>query len=99
MNADGTDLDRAEVGRTVPFVAAITRRPQRPAGRLVHVRLHGTTCTLDGSPSSDSDGTIASYGWQFEDGTMAWGATVTHTFAGGHNVRLIVMDDEGALAT
>ena len=59
----------------------------------------GTTCNLDGSPSSDSDGAIASYAWQFDDGTKAWGATVTHTFAGSHNVRLTVMDDDGALAT
>jgi Tol biopolymer transport system component/chitodextrinase len=59
----------------------------------------GSTCTLDGSSSSDSDGTIASYAWQFGDGTQAWGATVTHTFTGGHDVRLTVMDDGGALAT
>ena len=60
----------------------------------------GLTCTFNGSPSSDSDGTIASYGWQFGDGTAASGATATHTFAAGHyDVQLTVMDDDGAVAT
>jgi PKD repeat protein len=61
----------------------------------------GLTCTFDGSSSSDSDGTIESYGWQFGDGTTGAGATVTHTFENGYlrDVRLIVMDDDAALGT
>ncbi len=58
-------------------------------------------CTFDGSGSSDSDGSIVSYVWQFEDGSTASGAVVEHTFAasGDYQVELTVTDDDGASHT
>jgi PKD repeat protein len=49
--------------------------------------------------SSDSDGTITQYGWQFGDGALGSGATVSHTFAVGraYRVQLVVTDDRGGL--
>ncbi len=55
--------------------------------------------TVDGSGSSDPDGTIASYDWQFGDGSTATGATPTaHTYAaaGTYDVTLTVTDNAGA---
>jgi serine protease len=51
-------------------------------------------CTFDGTGSSDSDGTIASYSWSFGGSN----ATVNNTFAatGNYNVTLTVTDNEGA---
>ena len=56
------------------------------------------TCSFDGSGSSDPDGTIASYAWDFGDGTTATGATTTHAYtaAGSYTARLTVTDDGGA---
>ena len=56
------------------------------------------TCSFDATSSRDTDGTLISYGWQFDDGAAA-GVLVTHTFSSGHNVRLIVTDDRGGLGT
>jgi PKD repeat protein len=52
---------------------------------------------LDGSGSSDSDGTIVSYEWDLGDGTTASGPVVTHTYAtpGTYVATLTVTDDDG----
>ena len=58
----------------------------------------GATCTFDGRGSSDGDGTIVSYAWDFGDGASGTGATTTHTYGPGQGftVRLTVTDDDGA---
>ncbi len=48
--------------------------------------------------SSDSDGTITSYLWDFGDGNTSTAANPSHTYAaaGGYTVTLTVTDNEGA---
>ncbi|WP_255589371.1 GDSL-type esterase/lipase family protein [Cellulomonas sp. PS-H5] len=56
------------------------------------------TYTFDASGSTDPDGRIVDYRWEFGDGTTASGPVVTHTFAPGtYDVTLVVTDDAGAL--
>ena len=59
------------------------------------------TVTFNGSASTDSDGTIASYVWNFGDGSTATGTTVTHTYttAAAFNATLKVTDNQGATGT
>mgnify|MGYP000243992005 CR=1 FL=1 len=54
--------------------------------------------TLDASSSSDPDGSIVSFEWDFGDGTSSSGETTTHTYdsAGDYTVELTVTDDGGA---
>ena len=61
----------------------------------------GTALQFDGTSSADPDGTIASYQWDFGDGTTGTGATPTHTFtsAGTYNIGLTVTDNLGATAS
>jgi PKD repeat protein/ribosomal protein L40E len=51
--------------------------------------------------SSDSDGSIASYAWDFGDGNTGSGVTASNSYstAGTYTVKLTVTDDEGAKAT
>ena len=60
----------------------------------------GQEITFDGTGSTDEDGTIADWAWDFEsDGTIdANGDIVTHTYdtAGTYTVTLTVTDDVGA---
>jgi PKD repeat protein len=55
-------------------------------------------CSVDGSASTDSDGTIGSYAWTFGDGSTASGATASHTYAsaGTYQITLTVTDNDGA---
>lgn len=61
----------------------------------------GLSATVDGSGSSDPDGTIQSYAWTFGDGVTATGVSATHAYtaAGTFDVTLTVTDDKGATGT
>ena len=58
-------------------------------------------CAFDGTGSTDTDGTIASYAWDFGDGSTGTGATPQHTYAaaGTYSVKLTVTDDRGGTGT
>jgi len=59
------------------------------------------TLAFDGSSSTDSDGSLVSYDWNFGDGQSATGATTTHAYpsAGSYELSLTVVDEVGASDT
>jgi PKD repeat protein len=61
----------------------------------------GASCTLNASASSDPDGTIASYAWDYGDGSTGAGVTSSHAYVatGTYTVTLTVTDDRGATAS
>ena len=65
---------------------------------------NGLQFGFDGSQSSDPDGQIVSYSWDFGDGFTDTGAVVVHEFAAldannPYTVTLVVTDDDGATGT
>lgn len=53
--------------------------------------------SFNGSASTDQDGTIAGYYWEFGDNTTSTEAIVDHDYLpGDYDVRLTVTDDKGA---
>ena len=65
------------------------------------VSCSGLTCSFDGSRSTDGDGTIDSYRWDFGDGTSGAGKLAQHTYAQprSYSVGLAVTDNDGATGT
>lgn len=58
-------------------------------------------CGFDGTASTDSDGSIASYDWAYGDGATGAGLTNGHTYATGatYSVVLTVTDNVGATSS
>ena len=56
------------------------------------------TCAFDGTTSSDPDGTVASYAWNFGDSSTGTGSKPNHGYAkaGTYDYTLTVTDDRGA---
>ena len=58
----------------------------------------GADCDFDATGSSDSDGDVVSYAWDFGDGATATGMSPSHDYVtfGERDVTLTVTDDEGS---
>jgi len=61
----------------------------------------GSPVSFDGSGSSDPDGTIVAYDWDFGDGNTGAGVKPSHRYvaAGTYTVSLTVTDNDGASDT
>ncbi len=88
--------DRGAVGSLVTSVT-VTAPNLAPTASFSSV-VSDLGVVLDGSTSSDPDGTVAAWSWQFGDGASAAGQTAAHTYAaaGAYAVTLTVTDSAGA---
>jgi PKD repeat protein len=79
------------------LVTALNRPPTANAGPD-QSGTAGVSVSFNGSGSSDLDGTIASYAWNFGDGATGIGVTTSHAYAavGTYTATLTVTDNKGA---
>jgi len=83
---------------TITVLPKSTAPTANIAGSWPKVDLAPATEILDGSFSSDPDvgDSVASYAWDFGDGTSGTGAMPSHTFAPGtYTITLVVTDTHG----
>ncbi|MEC5180616.1 PKD domain-containing protein [Arthrobacter sp. CG_A4] len=93
-----TDDKGARDAMTHAVTVAAAPPPNAAPVASFTTRITGLSGQFDGSASADSDGTIASYAWDFGDGATATGATANHNYvsAAEYSVTLTVSDDQGA---
>ena len=88
--------------RLANLSARTTAAMNAPPVAAATVSCADLTCTANGASSTDPDGSIASYAWNWGDGSAATtGSTSTHTYAtaGSYPVGLTVTDNGGATGT
>ncbi len=93
-NAGGT-------GSTTTAVTVAAAPPNQPPTAAFTSQANNLAVNFDAITSTDPDGTIASYTWDFGDGTSGTGQQASRTYgaAGTYTVKLTVTDDNGATGT
>jgi PKD repeat protein len=99
LSASGQLTLRGSALATSNAHAAVALTPnQAPLAKFDPVAAPaGAASTFQAAPSSDVDGNIASWSWDFGDGTTGNGSTTTHIYQqpGTYQARLTVTDNEG----
>lgn len=103
LDVSGPTIDgRSWSGRDTFLYASGSTPPNVPPTADATGSCAGATCTFNGSSSTDPDGTIVSYAWNFGDGTPPGsGVTTSHVYAasGTYTATLTVTDNRGGVDT
>lgn len=99
LSSNGDSSTTQDDVATLSYVVTVSSAaPQSPTAVILAPMTAqlNTTVSFDASTSSDPDGTINQYEWNFADGSTASGAQTTHIFdtAGTHTVTLTVTDSD-----
>lgn len=81
INGDGDSADRSA---TFTLTVNGSSGGNKPPTAAFTATCYGASCQFNGSASSDPDGTISSYAWDFGDGTTGTRAVVPLLLQEGH---------------
>jgi PKD repeat protein len=89
--------DAASGTATTASVVLRTVEPNQAPTAAFTSTCTSASCEFSGAASSDPDGSVVSYAWDFGDGGTGTGPTASHDFvtSGTRDVTLTVTDDEG----
>ncbi len=87
-------------GSTASASLAVVIQDRPPSAKLsssTSSTITGSTISFDGGTSTDPDGSITTYRWDFGDGTSGTGVTIGHAYPspGNYTVRLTITDNSG----
>jgi PKD repeat protein len=87
--------------QTITIVVKPNIKPIAQFDSSAYILNLGQEFALNASSSSDPDGTITSYLWEFGDGQSMAGASTSHVYAskGEYNLLLTVTDNSGGTST
>jgi PKD repeat protein len=97
-----TVTDNSGSANTISHAVTVTDRPPVAAFTISpNPVLHGQLVSFDASGSSDPDGQVTTYSWDFGDGNFGSGASPTWTYGtpGSYIVKLTVTDNSGTTNT
>ena len=85
------------IGQTDSAMADVTVKANEPPVAMFTTTINWLKVMVDASTSHDPEGAIASYAWDFGDGTLASGVTASHTYSmdGTYTITLTVADAMG----
>lgn len=95
IDCDQVDVTCDYFSGDIDFVK-ITRAANLPPTSSWASSCFGTSCSFDSSDSSDADGSLTRYLWDFGDGQTSTSANPSHAYAapGSYAVRLTVTDNQ-----
>ena len=93
-----TDDDGATSTASVVIAVSVNVAPTAVASATPIRGVFPLLVNFSSAGTTDSDGTIVSYDWDFGDGSNGTGPTASHTYttAGSYTARLTVTDNQGA---
>ncbi|KRF13769.1 hypothetical protein ASG90_13090 [Nocardioides sp. Soil797] len=93
----GPDVDGVNWSNRALFLDGSSVPANEPPTARAAVSCNGLSCSFDGADSSDPEGPLDSYSWDFGDGSpLEMGPQVSHTYAAGeYDVVLTVADSQG----
>jgi PKD repeat protein len=95
-----TVKDDKGASSSVTHTSSVTAPPPNQAPTAAFTSTcAGGTCTFDASGSSDPDGAVASYAWDFGDGTTGTGGSTSHTYATSGSFAVVLTVKDGGDAT